>query len=152
MHHDKARKITAGLAGFAFGFTLVNIFAYGGNPEGIFTFLYIGTVLALIGSAFMIAATSLKEDTRDSIMNQKMIAIIALLIIDVVFAIPSFQWVSRFAEFGTSDASVWIFRWIAAVALQSIATAFFIFYAKMHVGRGANIGGGYIAAPMGVHH
>ena len=96
MHHDKARKIAAGLAGGAFGFAFANVVSYGGNPDGIFTFLYIGTFLALIGSAFMIAATSMKEHSRDSIMHHKMIAIIGLLIIDVVFAIPSFQWVNNF--------------------------------------------------------
>ena len=70
MHIDKARKVGAGLAGGAGGVIIGNfinilIITEGNNPNGIFSFLYIASVLAVIGSIFMIAAFHGKEHHRE---------------------------------------------------------------------------------------
>ncbi len=74
-----------------------NIVTYGSNADGSLTFLYIATALAIISQIFMIAVYSVSEHQRQSILSHKMIAIIGLLIVDVIFAIPSFQWIIDFA-------------------------------------------------------
>jgi hypothetical protein len=93
MQIEKARKVGFGISIGAFTVAFANIVMYGGNPNGIFTFLYIGTALALVGSIFMIAVFSVSEEQRQKVLHHHIIAFIGLVIIDVVFAIPSFQWV-----------------------------------------------------------
>ena len=155
MHIDKARKVGAGLAGGAaavvFG-NFINIVSdsEGKNPNGIFTFLYTASVLAIIASIFMIDAFHGKQHHREKIMHHKMIAIAVLVIIDIVFAIPSIDWIQFFFDYGASSEKIWGFRFILGILLQTFATLWFIYYSRMHV-QGANIGG-YIAAPHGVHH
>ena len=150
MHADKARRVGTGLAGGAFTVSIVNMLGIGGNPNGLFTFLYIGIALGLIASAFMILVFVINEHKRDSIMHHKMVAIGLIIIFDIVFAIPHIQWIFRFIDLGDSSATAWIIRWTAAIVLQVFATIMFITYSRMHV-QGGSIGG-YIAAPHGVAH
>ncbi len=98
MHIESAKKLGAGLAGAAFGMCFFNIVTYGSNADGSLTFLYIATVLALISQIFMIAVYSVSEHQRQSMLHNKMAAIIVILIIDVIFAIPTFQWIVKFVD------------------------------------------------------
>jgi membrane-associated HD superfamily phosphohydrolase len=157
MHVDKARKVGAGIAAGAAIVTIVNIINYGENVNGIVTFLYIATALAFIGSLLMIAIYSVNEHQRNSMMHHKMIAIIGLVIINVVFAIPSIQWISKYIDvmnlpyYEGSSAAFWLTRLILGLILQTFATVWFVYYSKLHGEGGAHVGG-YIPAPMGVHH
>ena len=70
MHADKARKLGAGLAGGAATVVLINFInmmsnASGNNPNGIFTFLYVASVFAILGSVFMIFAFAGKDHHRE---------------------------------------------------------------------------------------
>ena len=143
MHVDKARKITAALAAIALINCIVNVSNYGVNPNGIFTFLYIGTILAIISQIVMIAASAMPDHHRGGIMKHSMILAIAFFAVDVVFAIPSIQWINRYIEYNIETG--WIVRLIAALALQVIASIFFLIYAKAHSHGGNN--GAYIAVP-----
>lgn len=148
MHVDKARKITAAVAAIALINCIVNVSNYGGNPNGIFTFLYIGTILAIISQIVMIAVSVMSEHHRHGAMRHSMIFAIAFFAVDVVFAIPSIQWISRFIEYGGDSG--WVVRFIVALALQVIASICFFMYAKAHSHGGNH--GAYIAAPHGMHH
>lgn len=85
MHKDIARVIGAGLVGGAFAWNAMNIFTYGENPDGILTFLYIATALAIIASIFIFAAYK----REIIIIRYKMIGIIFVTIINIIFLIPS---------------------------------------------------------------
>lgn len=87
------------IAALAFGVALANILWYGGNTDGELTFLYIGTALALLGSLFMVIVYRVQEHHRQSILKHKTIAIILLIIIDIVFAIPSIQFTIEFTSY-----------------------------------------------------
>ena len=97
--------------------------------------------MAIISQIFMIAVYSVSEHQRQSILSNKLIAIMGLLIVDVIFAIPSFQWIIDFADlissygkyYDTSNLSTWIVRWVLALAFQVIATIMFIVYSRMHI-------------------
>ena len=147
MHVEKSRKNTRGFAAGSLVFCIVNVSNYGGNPEGIFTFLYIGTILAIFSQIVMLLATVMPEDKRQGLMKHSMILALAFFAIDIVFAIPSIQWISRFIEYKLDSA--WVFRWIIALALQVISSICFFIYGKAH--HGGNHGA-YIAAPHGIHH
>ena len=141
MHVETVRKVGAGFAVAAFGMCFWNIVTYGSNIGGSFTFLYIATALAIISQIFMIAVYSVSEHQRQSILRNKLIAIMGLLIVDVIFAIPSFQWIIKFTDYinlydkyiDTSSFANWVTRWALALAFQVIATIMFIVYSRMHI-------------------
>ena len=157
MHVDKARKVGTGISAAAAVVVIVNIINYGENPNGILTFLYIASVLAFVASLSMIGVYSVSEHQRNSIMHKKLIAIIAFGAINVVYAIPSIDWISTYVKImdnpyvDSSNVAFWLTRLILGLIIQTIATIWFVYYSKLHGEGGAHVGG-YIPAPMGVHH
>ena len=51
----------------------------------------------------MIAATFMPDHHRNGAMKHSMIAVIAILIVDVVFAIPSISWIIDFSKLGSGS-------------------------------------------------
>ena len=86
-----------------------------------------------------------KESFRQLLMDFKLIAIVAILIIDVIFAIPSIQWISKYAEFMNEFGSIsdnlllFIISWALALAAHVISSIFFILYAWKYEHKGAQI-------------
>lgn len=107
----------------------------------------------------MIAVYSVSEIQRQSIMKLKIIAIIALLIVTVGFAVPTIMSISNFVEYinyykrfplyDTNYFVAWIVKWVLALVLQVIAVIMYIVFSNKHSPAGA---GGYIPAPHGVYH
>ena len=157
MHVDKARKVGTGISAVAAIFVIVNIINYGENPNGILTFLYIASVLAFVASLAMIGVYTVNDHQRSSIMHKKLFAIIAFGAINVLFAIPSIDWINKYVQamdnpyVDSSSVTFWLTRLIGGLIMQTIATIWFVYYAKLYGEGGAHVGG-YIPAPMGVHH
>lgn len=129
MNKPKARLIGLGLAFFALVFVVMNIFQYGEDPEGTFTFLYIATALAINGEMFMCVAY-----VRELIIIQyKILSVIIVVIIEIVFAIPSIDWTSNFINLPSTGARLfWILSLITGIVLHTVATLWFIYYCKQY--------------------
>ena len=159
MHKIWARALGAGLAAGGCIFNFMNIVKYGENTGGILTFLYIATALAIIGSIFMFYAylrekligETVIDSSRGIIIKNKMIMIIAFIIIDVVYLIPAIDWTTK-QDGSTWSGTYWIVMFIFAIIFQTGATIYFIYYSKVHCQLTSHINGGYISHPVYYYH
>ncbi len=93
------KKTTSILALLAFIECFANIVMYGENINGLVTFLYIGTALALVSQVFMMVACFAPDHHRQTAMKHGMIGVVGIIVVDVIFAIPSIQWINRYVEY-----------------------------------------------------
>ena len=98
MHIKSAKKLGTGLAIAAIIMCLLNLSAYKYIADGSLTFLYIGTGMALLAQLCMISIYSDEILQRQALFLNKKRIIIFILILDVIFAIPTILWIVKFAE------------------------------------------------------
>ncbi len=91
MHIDRARKISGIIAAFGFANQFINLVNYGPTyGDSWITFLYAGTIIAMITMAAVMLACFLPDHHRNNAFKHGMVLGVGLVIATVLLAIPSF--------------------------------------------------------------
>ena len=86
---NKLRHATGILTILTFLICCWNIGTSVGSLIGVYTFLYVGTFLAILSHAFIILCLYLPLSIRSSIMKQTLVVTLLVTSATIVFAIPS---------------------------------------------------------------